>query len=222
VTTLFDGLQQNLTQTIQETINNILNAVPIPIPVGNITTPLTTKIDNVMNDFTNNIKADLNALGGCDSTGTRRFLQESDNTSLADKIQAAIEDANNALASAGITINGSAEPYFDSKTFVAGVTTTLEVQIDLTANSILDILDDFFNEATADADKTGIGSPSDSNSVSNNFDQLLDDTIISAGFDITFGIALSLKELQVRYASFSPNPWYAIAYIISLFPLFIM
>ena len=222
MTTLFDGLQQNLTQTIQETINNILNAVPIPIPVGNIITPLTTKIDNVMNDFTNNIKADLNALGGCDSTGTRRFLQESDNTSLADKIQAAIEDANNALAGVGNTINGSAELYFDSKTFVAGVTTTLEVQVDLTANSILDILEDFFNKATEDADKTGIGSSSGSNSVSNNFDRLLDDTIISAGFDITFGIALSLKELQVRYASFSPHPWYDIAYIISLFPLFIM
>lgn len=219
MTTLFDGLQQNLNQTIQETINDILNAVPI-IPVDNIITPLTTKIDNVMNDITNKIKADLNALGGCDSTGTRRFLQESDNTSLADKIQAAIEDANNALAGVGITINGSAEPYFDSKTFVAGVTTTLEVQVDLTANSILDILEGFFNKATEDADKTGIGSSS--NSVSNNFDQLLDDTIISAGFDITFGIALSLKELQVRFASFSPNPWYAIAYIISLFPLFIM
>ena len=206
MTNLVDGLEQNLLQKINETINGILNAVPIPIPVDKITDPLTTKIDNVMNDFTGKIKADLNAPGGCDSTGTRRFLQESDNTSLADKIQTAIEDANNALAGVGITINGSATPYFDSKTFVAGVTTTLEVQIELTANSILDILDDFFKNATADADKTGIGSSSDSNSVSDNFDQLLDDTIISAGFDITFGLALSLKELQVRYASFSPNP----------------
>jgi hypothetical protein len=154
VTELVEGLEQRVNETIQD----IFEGTGVEFNVEKITDPLTDKIDEVLGNLTKSITGDLEDLNCGDPANTRRFLEESaTDTSLADRISTAIDTVNEALDYLGITITGDVTPYFDSKTFSAGVTTTLSVKFEQSAAGIIDILGDFFDEATVDVEKLGIG-----------------------------------------------------------------
>lgn len=161
--------------------------------------PTHTRVDGALTNFTASMLTSLNAVD-C----SRRFLQESQPTSsLVTKISDAISSVNTALASAGIRFDAKPAPYFKSATLSAGVSVELSATIQMTAAQVLELVTDVLQNTTspeeedANFSKLGVGTSSDSSSpVSIDLDQLLSDTVLSAGFDLTFGIELNLNEIQ--------------------------
>ena len=151
---LIDGLEQQ----IKDVILSPFDGSSASFNIDKITDPLIEYIDSALTNFTNNIVGDLNGTDCSSSDGTGRRLQESTNSSLADKIQNAIDSVNKALEDAGITIDGEVLPYFDGKTFAAGVSATLNVSFVQSAAGLLELIGDFFDDATANAQRLGIAS----------------------------------------------------------------
>ena len=78
--------------------------------------PLIEYIDDTLANFTDDLIGNLNST--CDESSgatNRRFLQETNsaNATLVEQVRDAIDSVNSALNNAGITIDGSVEPYFD-------------------------------------------------------------------------------------------------------------
>lgn len=118
-------------------------------------------------------------------------------------ISDAISSVNAALASAGIQFDANTTPYFESSSLSAGVSVDLSATIQMAATQVLELVTDFFQSTTSPEDedpnfsKLGVGTSSDSSSpVSIDLDQLLSETVLSAGFDVTFGLELNLNEIQ--------------------------
>ena len=157
---IIDALQNLINGLEQQIKKNVLSPFDVTDVefIEIITDPLVKKIDDAITTFTTYIVEDLNNGADCSSGSRRRFLQESTNTSLANKIDSAIAFVNQKLEDVGITILGTASPYFDRKTFSAGVTATLDVKFEQSAAGLIAIIGDFLNKATADAQKLGIAS----------------------------------------------------------------
>lgn len=126
----------------------------------------------------------------------RRLIETASNSSLAEKLGAAMESLSAALESFGIQIEFSAVPGFDSKTFVASVDVSLSATLSLTGTEILAIFERFLGNVTRNLDNLGLNSSTESQSLTIDRDQLLDNTVVSAGFDITFGVKLDIKVVQ--------------------------
>lgn len=149
-------LINGLGQQIKDTIRSPFDGTNVAFNIEKLTDPLMETIDDAITNFTDNIVGDLNVTD-CSSDSTRR-LQESTNTSLAAKIQSGIDSVNQNLGSLGITISGEVSPYFDGTTFAAGVTASLDVSFEQSAAGLIAIIGDFFEDATANAQKLGIAS----------------------------------------------------------------
>lgn len=241
-----------LEQEIKDSLLGLFDRTPVAFNVEKVTDPLIEYIDTTFDNFTTSLLEDL-GLNGTDCNLSGRRLQEDTNSSLADKIKDAISSVNGALSDLGITIEGEVMPYFDGDAFAVGVEASLTVTFEQSAAGIIEIVSDFFNDATGGAAFLGIDpieqpssspstssvpteefrpsmrpsrsfspslkpstsswpsrsvqpslsavpsvslQPSPTESVVGDFEQLLNDTVISAGFDISFSLELSLGEVQ--------------------------
>jgi len=134
-----------------------------PFDVSQFVDPQLEKITSTITNYAESLVNDLGSTD-CNSDSLERFLQEdSTDSSLASKIRKAIEDIKQDLNKIGINIEGDVKPYFDSKTFAAGVTTTFSVSFEQTGAGLIDIFESFFNETTKDSSQLGLdeGAPSD-------------------------------------------------------------
>lgn len=198
-----ENLFNSLSSKILEKVNETLRLDLIPFDVSRVTDPIVSNVESTLSNFTAEIVKDL-GLTCNDGTSTTRRLQQSPgnnatNTSLAVKIHDAIEKINNALESTGIEIAGTVVPSFNSELFIASVDVSLDVTIATTAADVLEVVNDFLAGASNSSvtDSLGVGANSsatnsldvDTNSsFSLDINALLNDTALSAGFDIAFGI----------------------------------
>ena len=197
---LFEELKNEILAVIEAPIQAVQDTIPISI--DQVTDPLIQRVNDSLTEFTDDMITSLDA----DCTVRRRNVRllADDNTSLKSKILGAVESANTALSSVGIVLTADVAPYFDSKTFAAGVNTTLTATITMSASDVVGFVTDFFQGTTApeedneDLSKMGVVAGSDPATAGINLDldQLLGDTIISAGLDVTFALEINLKELQ--------------------------
>jgi hypothetical protein len=197
---LFEELKNEILAVIEAPIQAVQDTIPISI--DQVTDPLIQRVNDSLTEFTDDMITSLDA----DCTVRRRNVRllADDNTSLKSKILGAVESANTALSSVGIVLTADVAPYFDSKTFAAGVNTTLTATITMSASDVVGFVTDFFQGTTApeedneDLSKMGVvagGDPATAG-INLDLDQLLGDTIISAGLDVTFALEINLKELQ--------------------------
>ena len=104
-----------------------------------------------------------------------------ENPSLAFRIRKAIAKVNAILAKAGIALTADVSPYFDRETFSVGVEVKLNAQIRQSAENIVGLVSDFFNDVSnppkqdPNLSKLG-GNTSSSSLVAIDVNDLLQDT----------------------------------------------
>jgi hypothetical protein len=137
-----------------------------------------------------------------DCSSGRRFLQESQTTpSFVTKIQEAISSINQALLDANIVFEATVTPYFDIETLSVGVNVELSATIQQTASDMLGLFTDFLQNTTSPTtadpnfSKMGVGTSGDPVTIID-MNSLLSDTVFGAGLDVTFGIQVSMNEIQ--------------------------
>lgn len=198
---LVSGLEDKLVESISGKFQNS----SATINFDKVSDFLVGNVSSTISDFSDNIIKELDSID-CDKSSARRFLQEvnSDKPSLATKIKDAIDTLNQTLKKNGIDVKGTIKPFFDGKTFTVGVDSTLSVTITRTAAEVVDTIQNFFSGAFNEEDGTNTtklglagGTSSSSNGVSLDLvDQLLDDAILSADFNLNFLIEVNLREIQ--------------------------
>ena len=183
---LLDGLSANVKDTLETSLQ-----LGLPFDVSQVTDPIIESAESALDNFTTEILDNL----GLDCDNSVRRLQESlggnsTNTSLASRLQDAIQSIKDTLDGTGIDISGTAIPAFDSDSFVASVNVTLNVEIATTASEILQVVNNFLSGAsnTSAVGSLGVANSSSTGVFDLDLDKLLNDTAISAGFDISFGL----------------------------------
>ena len=110
---------------------------------------------------------------------------------------------NEALEEAGVVLSAEASPYFDSTTLSVGVSVSLSATIEQTASNVLELVSGYISSSTnstegstnsSSVSKMGLGSSDDAPVIDLN--ELLSSTTLAAGLDVTFGLELSLTEIQ--------------------------
>eukprot|EP00957_Ditylum_brightwellii_P155318 11823665-Ditylum_brightwellii.AAC.2 len=197
-----DNLFAKQTDEIERALQDALSleSAGIPFDLDPVTDPIMEAATNTLSHFKNAMQESL-GLGCFD--GSRRRLQSSG--SLADKIRNATNSINSALATFGIVITASVNPTFDSKLFIAGVDVALSVSIKKSAADVLHLVESFFANSTDSAGANagqlqtlGVTSSTDGSSPNFSIDtgSLANDTVISIGVNIDFGIGLDLNEIK--------------------------
>jgi hypothetical protein len=126
-------------------------------------------------------------LDSFDCNTNRRFLKESQNRSLVDIIQDAINSTNQALESVGIHIDGEIKPYFDSKRFAVGINSTLTVKFQQSMETVIDTIQSLLSSSLKPnrggnyTNYTKLGFEDTSSEMSLGLSQLTKDTVILAG-----------------------------------------
>lgn len=191
--TLFEELRVQ----IMDVIESPLKSLDIGLDIDKITQPLVDRVNETLGEFESSIKDAFDSIG-C----SRRSLQA---TSAGDSLKSVIEDAidlaNSALETLNISISADVTPYFDKETLAVGVFVGMAAKIQLSPSGVIGIVTDFLNNATQpeieddDFSKMGLGS-ADNSSVKLDLGELLDDTVITAEFDVDFAMELNLVEIQ--------------------------
>jgi hypothetical protein len=178
---LFESLELQVVKAIKEP----LGSINVQINIDKVTDPLISKVEATLKNFTNEVGESLST-GGCN----RRFLQgpedptvltTSENPSLSSRIRKAIAEVNAILAKAGIALSADVSPYFDKETFSVGVEVKLNAQIRQSAENIVGLVSDFFNDVSnppkqdPNLSKLG-GNTSSSSLVAIDVNDLLQDT----------------------------------------------
>jgi hypothetical protein len=147
----------------------------------------------------------------------RRFLQDSQESeptpSLVQTILDSIASMNSFLESIGITLLAKVDSYLDGNNFSIGIKVNLRATLKQNATNLLELVTDFIDNATnpslEEAQQISKLSPNTVSPVSNSstasptnqptisLDLLVSNTVIEAGFDLTFGIDLRFNEIQV-------------------------
>ena len=141
---------------------------------------------------------------------------------IKDAIKAAISAVNEDLKTFGVSLSADVLPYFDSDTFSIGVGVNLSATIEQTAADVLELVSDYVVVSTnsseqPDASKLGLGNSTDADDVLGiDLDKLLSKVALAAGLDVSFGIDLSLTEIQDGIFTSYPL-WKALRKGISLF-----
>ena len=122
---------------------------------------------------------------------------------MATRFDDALQSIRDALDELGIELVFSATPSFDSATFVASVDISLSVLLNLQGSDVLEIVQGFLGNATGggNVDDLGLAGQEDNSPLAIDTSQLLDNTIVSAGFDISFGMQIDIKAIQESGAS---------------------
>lgn len=201
---LFDGLQEQFVAAIRKPFDD-LNTGALSINFDKVSDFLVANVTETMASFSNSAMDALDSID-CDGSTVRRFLRgSSSDTSLASTIKDAITAVNQTLNDYGITVAGTAEPYFDGNTFIAGVDSTLDVTITQTVSEIIEkiqTIQDFFDSTFNDDDgtnntKLGLDAPSSSPSTGlvRDIEQLVNETILSANFNLNFLIEVNMNKI---------------------------
>ena len=201
VLTLFGQLRERLLEAVVEFLVTQVNSVS-PIEVDMIVEPLNFYVSNMVSNFTDTyIEQYLPSCSETNNPDEARYLEEegnADDESLASVIRRAISATNAALEDSGIHVTGESEPFFDGDLFVAGISTSLGAVIDLNLAEVATFIQTFFADVTdpdssSDISALGIGSGV---GVSIDLEQLLNDMVIQAGFDLSFDITMDLGRMQ--------------------------
>lgn len=121
----------NIMDTITEATDSFTE-IEIDIDFDQVMKPLMDYINTTLRNFSDSLVTEL---GSCGTRrrflqgggGTNSSLDNNSNSSLANTIRVAINHLNSLLNSAGITVDASIKPYFDSKEFAVGVDTNVSV-----------------------------------------------------------------------------------------------
>jgi hypothetical protein len=189
--TLFEELTNQILEVIEAPLQNL----DIGVNLDKITQPLIDKVNSTLIDFQTSVESSFNTVS-CD----RRMLQEGASASLKTIIDDAIVSVNAVLESLNIVLEADVDPYFNREDFSVGVNVQLSATISMTAAEMIGFVENFINNATQPEDggnfsKTGLGD-GDGSSAAINLTQLSEDTMILAGFDVTFGLDLNIGEIQ--------------------------
>lgn len=189
--TLFEKLTDQILAVIETPLQNL----DIGVNLDKITQPLIDKVNSTLTDFQTSIESSFDTVS-CD----RRMLQEGAAASLKTIIEDAIMSANSVLESLNIVLDADVIPYFNREELSVGVNVQLSATISVTAAEMIDFVGNFIDNATQPEDdgnfsKTGLGD-ADGSSVAINLTQLSQDTMILAGFDVTFGLDLNIGKVQ--------------------------
>lgn len=211
---LFDQLKIQIVQAIVPFEGLAITSVRI----DKIMDPLVSRVENALTDFTDGMNI---ALSSADCS--RRILQTSNSdssspssspsyapNSLIETILDAISSVNAALDSSGIVLSAKASPYFKADIFSIGVSVSLSASIEQTASDLLEMVEDYISNSTdpsgdsSISKKLGLGDSSSPDTSAINLDGLLSTVAFTAGFDMTFGIDLSLSLIQDAIINSSP------------------
>ena len=203
VLALFGQLRDRLLEAVVELLVKQVNRINLPIEVGMIVEPLNSYVSKLVSDFTDTYIGEyLPSCSEINNPDQARHLEEvedsTDDDSLVSVIGRAINATRDALESDGIHVTGGSELFFDGDLFVAGISTALGAVFDLNLTEVATFIETFFATVTDpdssnDMSALGIGSGV---GVSIDVGQLLDDTVIQAGFDLSFDITLDLGRMQ--------------------------
>lgn len=168
-----EDLFTELTEEIVNLLESELDFSDLPFDTKDITKPIIDRANSSLIDLTNNI------LDGLDiDCNSRRHLQEADSTSFLNKIQAALDSVQQSLEEVGLTVGFAATPEFESETFRASVGITFNVTLAMTGSDVKEIFEEFVGKSVlpTNLDTLGLEGTEDSESVTIDFDKLLNDT----------------------------------------------
>ena len=213
MTELFDQLKVQIVKVVKAPFGD----KPVIFDIDRLTDPLISKIDGILTNITKGTNVTLSAsdcnrrLGVIDSLSAPGALARS--------IKDAIFSVNEEINVAGIVLSADVLPYFNINTFSIGVSVSLSATIEQTAADVLELVSDYVASSTdpsADStiSKLGLGYSDDALGI--DLDELSSKVALAAGLDVSFGIDLSLTEIQDGIFTSYPL-WKALRKGISLF-----
>jgi hypothetical protein len=207
-----EELFERLADEIEDQVNAVLGEgdnLPVKINTDKLLGGLTTPLRNL----TNQIRRSFSDCAESEGRRLRRILDSNVTTdgnftavSFEKRVRMAFESIDQSLRDIGIVIDPVITPNFDQTNFGLGLSLNLTVTASRTAEEIKAQLGDFENvfasatntssENSSSLDALAVEGTNETSVVDINVDDLLNNTVVFASFDIAFKIEIELKEMQ--------------------------